>query len=200
MTRETSESFKKTFFDLPSREFGETYMQEILYSVLGDSPYTEGREVDALRNETLKGEYKCVRVLYENEKFKNETLFNKIMSHKPMSMRIATLDDIRKGVVKSNFQNIKLDINQNFDFDYMDYVLVSDEGITIFEITGTQMGDFVKCNQFPNWSSKHGRKETGLNGQFTITKGNIQWHFDNTFKKFLTWEEAIEILSKIEKR
>lgn len=146
------ESFKRAFFDLPSRQFGETYVQPILYEILGDKRYEYGNEVDALRGGKLKGEYKAVRVVFpptSQRKVKN--LFCEIMSKSTMSNRIGSLKDISYGEIVANCQNIKID-----EFDYLDYVLVDDYGFYIFEMTRSEFKRTTRNHSFPNWSPNHG--------------------------------------------
>lgn len=191
MSNET-ESFKRAFFDLPSRQFGETYVQPILYEILGDEKYKYGNEVDALRNGKLKGEYKAVRVVFPpNSKTKNKNLFDDIMSKRSMSNRIGTLKDIYSGDIVANCQNIKMD-----EFDYLVYVLVDDYGYHIFEMTHAVFKRTTKNNSFPNWSPNHGREEHGRNGQFPIKGENLSWHM-KYLKKKVSWAEIVKIAKRI---
>ncbi len=191
MTNEI-ESFKRAFFDLPSRQFGETYVQPILYKILGDKRYEYGNEVDALRNGTLKGEYKAVRVVFPpNTHSKAKNLFDDIMSKSTMSNRIGTLNDIYTGAIVANCQNIKMD-----EFDYLDYVLVDDDGFHIFEITHDEFKRATQNDSFPNWSPNHGREEHGRNGQFPIKGENLDWH-KHYLKKVVNWKDIIKIAKRI---
>lgn len=186
------ESFKRAFFDLPSRQFGETYVQPLLYEILGDERYEYGNEVDALRDGKLKGEYKAVRVVFPpttHGKVKN--LFDDIMSKSTMSNRIGTLKDITKNSIVANCQNIKMD-----EFDYLDYVLVDDYGFYIFEMTHTEFKRTTRNNSFPNWSPNHGREEHGRNGQFPIKGENLDWHM-KYLKKRVSWAEIAQIAKRI---
>lgn len=191
------EEFKKAFFDLPSRKFGETFVQPILYKILGDARYTDGNDCDALRQGKYKVEYKAVRVV-SSVPLSRKSLYEKILrSSVPMSKRIGTLDDIRNNKIVANCQNIK-----PTDFHYLDYVLVDAEGFHIFEISKV---DFLKYTslpkdnpeRFPNWSPNHGRKEKGKNGQFPIKGENLEWHKKHTYLKTVTWEKILEIVSNI---
>ena len=198
------EVFKKNFFDLPSRSFGENYMQKLFYNKYNELPY-KGYEVDAYKQNisesgetfVLKGEYKSVRLLFENEKSDSSCLYDEISDNKPMSRRIASLENLKAGDVSANFQNIKCDESGRFDFDYLRFALASEEGVYVFEITCENMMSLIENGEFPNWCSKHGSKESGLNGQFTITKDNINWHMKNTFREIISWEEVISIFKSI---
>lgn len=188
--------FKKAFFDLPSRAFGETYIQEILYKILGETK-NKKRVFDAERKEdgkSLNGEYKAVRVVFEKET--GDTIYDQIMNFKPMSTRIGSISDIETGKIVSNFQNIKLEENGVFDFDYLVYVLVDDYGFHIFEITGEDMEKHVKDKKFKGWSDKHGSKETGKNGQFTIRSESLDFH-KKFLKKTVSWQEILELSKEI---
>lgn len=186
------EKFKERFFNLPSRGFGESYVQPILYIVLGDAPYNKGNEVDAFRPTTgEKGEYKAIRVVFENDKNKS-TLYDSVMGSESMSDRIGSLKDIEDGKIVANCQNIKLN-----EFDYLVYVLVDDYGFHIFEISAEDFKEFANKKQFPNWSPNHGRMEKGKNGQFPIKGENLQWHFQHCFKKRVPWEEIMDISKTI---
>ena len=88
------EKFKKAFFDLPSRKFGETFVQPILYKVLGDVPYKGGNDCDAFRKDRFRVEYKAVRVVF-NVLSPQKSLYYEILASKvPMSKRIGTLKNI----------------------------------------------------------------------------------------------------------
>ncbi|MBR5153419.1 MAG: hypothetical protein IKW57_01340, partial [Alphaproteobacteria bacterium] len=110
--------------------------------------------------------------------------------------RMASLSDIMTGQAVGNCQNIKLD-NGTFDFDYLVYVLVDNDGFHLFEISGTDMTEFVKNNKFPNWCDSHGSKEKGRNGQFPITRDNIQWHMNTNYIKSVSWIDIMEISKNI---
>ena len=188
--------FKKAFFDLPSRAFGETYIQKILYKILGETK-NKKRVFDAERTEdgrTLNGEYKAVRVVFEKEA--GDTIYDQIMNFKPMSTRIGSIADIKAGTIVSNFQNIKLEENGVFDFDYLVYVLVDDCGFHIFEVSGKDMEKYVKNKKFKGWSDKHGSKETGKNGQFTIRSESLEFH-KKFLKKIVSWQEILELSKEI---
>jgi len=193
------DKFRAAFFDLPSRAFGETYVQELLYKILGDKKF-EGDEqyksnlFDAQRG-VLRGEYKAVRVVFDNAS--GDTIYEQIMNSTPMSTRMGSLADIRDGKIISNFQNIKLNTDGKFDFDYLVYVLVDKDGFHIFEITGTEMEDEIKKQQFPNWCDKHGSKETGRNGQFPVRGENLSWHERKYFQKSIPWEKILELSKTI---
>ena len=185
------EKFKKAFFDLPSRKFGETFVQPILYKVLGDVPYKGGNDCDAFRKDSFRVEYKAVRVVF-NVLSSRKSLYDKILASQiPMSKRIGTLKNIKDGDIGVNCQNIKLD-----DFDYLDYVLVDDYGFHIFEISGKKFRTYTKNGTFPSWSPNHGSKEKGKNGQFPINSGNLSWHM-KFFKKKVPWKKIMDIAMKI---
>ena len=195
----STEQFKRAFFDLPSRAFGETYVQKLLYKILGEKKFTgtdkiKSNLLDAQRG-NLKGEYKAVRVVFENKS--GDCLYENVINSTPMSTRIASIQDIRDGKTVANFQNIKLHDGDKFEFDYLIYVLVDDYGFYIFEISGTDMTKAVKNNEFPNWCDKHGSKETGKNGQFTIRKENLDWHL-NHLKRTVCWNDLAKYAKSIE--
>lgn len=187
------EIFKHKFFDSPSRAFGETYVQELLYKILGDKKY-QGNNFDALRGDK-RGEYKAVRVVFDETE--GDTIFDKVMDFKHMSQRIGTIADIRSGAINSNFQNIKLDIEGRFDFDYLVYVLVDNDGFHIFETTGQKMTDDVRNNKFPNWCARHGSKEGEQNGQFPVKQDNLDWHIKNNYIKTISWSEILDLSKDI---
>lgn len=183
------EKFKQNFFDLPSREFGETYVESILRKVLGDSINSNGNEFDAMRV-NLRVEYKAIRVLF-SPKGKVSTLYDSVMANVHMSNRIGSIKDIEEGKIVANCQNIKLD-----DFDILNYVLVDNEGFHIFEISADDFKNLAKEKKFPNWSPNHGRKEKGKNGQFPIKKENIKWH-KARLKQSLVWKDIMAIAEQI---
>lgn len=189
--------FKRAFFDLPSRAFGETYIQEILYKILGETK-NKKRVFDAERIEngkSLNGEYKAVRVVFDKET--GDTIYDQIMNFKPMSTRIGSVADIKSGrIPAANFQNIKLKKKGVFDFDYLVYVLVDDYGFYIFEISGKEMAKKIKTTEFNGFSDKHGSKEPGKNGQFTIRSTTFNTH-KNFLKKKVSWEEILELSKDI---
>ena len=157
----TVDDFKRHFFDLPSRGFGESYIQPILYAILGDVHYNKGNEVDAIRPSTgKKGEYKAIRVVFENDKDK-KTLYDSIMSSETMSNRIGSLKDIEDGKIVANCQNIKLN-----EFDYLVYVLVDDYGFHIFEITSEDFKKYAAKNEFPNCLQIMGEWNGAKTGSF----------------------------------
>ena len=205
MTREEIEIFKKVFFDLPSRSFGETYVEAVLRRKYNEQHY-EGTEADAYKEivfetgiKTIqKIEYKAARALFEEVKEVTAfSMFDKIMASCSMSSRKASIEDIKRNIIKVNLQNIKCDKNGNFDFDYLRYVIVCNEGFYVFGLSCKDMINFVKNKEFPNWCSKHGSKESGLNGQFPITGDNINWHIKNTLIEVVSWEEVASILKSI---
>lgn len=183
------QKFKKAFFDLPSREFGETYVESILREILNDDTHKDGNAYDAVRD-GKRVEYKAVRVMYAPA-CKHDTLYERVMSNVYMSDRIGSLKDIEEGKIVANCQNIKLD-----DFDILDYVLVDNDGFHIFEITANDFKKFVAQKKFPNWSDKHGSKEGGKNGQFPIKSDNLEWHKTN-FIKFVSWKDILTKAKKI---
>ena len=191
--------FKRAFFDQSSRAFGETYVQNLLYKILGEQKFRGANGIksnlfDAQRGE-LRGEYKAVRVVFENEG--GDNMYEKITNFTHLSTRIGKIQDIKDGKIISNFQNIKLHDDGGFDFDYLVYVLVDDFGFHIFEVSGDDMEKFVKDGLFQNWCAKHGSKETGKNGQFPVKKENIEWHFSHNHKKDVSWEELVELAKTI---
>ncbi len=193
------DKFRAAFFDLPSRAFGETYIQELLYKILGDKRFHGDEKhksnlFDAQRGD-LRGEYKAVRVVFDNAT--GNTIYEQIMNSTPMSTRIGSLADIRAGKITSNFQNIKLNTDGKFDFDYLVYVLVDKDGFHIFEISGPGMEDAIKNQKFPNWCDKHGSKETGRNGQFPVRSENLSCHEQNWFRESVPWEKILELSKSI---
>ena len=79
----STEQFKHAFFDLSSRAFGETYVQKLLYKILGEEKFTgtdkiKSNLLDAQRG-NLKGEYKAVRVVFENKS--GDCLYENIINH-----------------------------------------------------------------------------------------------------------------------
>ena len=191
MTTENIEVFKKAFFNVSSRAFGESYVQRMLYTILGDVK-SDTKIFDAIRDkdgEKLYGEYKAVRVAFPN--VDGDNMYEKILNFHSLGERIASIEDIKSGELVSNFQNIKLN-NGIPDFNYLVYVLATNEGFYIFEISRDQMKQSIDDGSFTHWSDKHGSKESGKNGQFVICKENLEWH--NQFLiKTLTWEEIAEI-------
>lgn len=192
------EKFKEAFFDLPSRAFGETYVQEILYKILGDTKNNQ-KVFDAVRKKgkkLLNGEYKAVRVVFDAKS--GNTIYERVMRYKPMSTRIGSVADIKSGKIPAaNFQNIKLEENGVFDFDYLVYVLVDDYGFHIFEISGKEMAKKIKTTEFNGFSDKHGSKETGKNGQFTIRSTTFNTH-KKFLKKKISWKKILELSKDID--
>lgn len=183
--------FKRKFFDLPSRSFGETYVEPILRKYFNDS-ISSNKLFDALRGDNKQRvEYKAVRVVHSN-KTKKKSLYDNVMSITPISDRIGTIDDIKKGNIVANCQNIKLE-----DFDILDYVLVDADGFHIFEITTKDFIKYIEEGKFPNWCDKHGSKDGGKNGQFPINSGNIETHLNQWHKKTLSWKDILDIVKTI---
>ena len=183
-------NFKLTFFDLPSREFGETYVEPILRNKLGDLKNNDGNKYDAVRD-GKRVEYKAVRVVFTPNS-KKDTLFDSVMSHAYMSSRIGTIKDIEDGKIVANCQNIKID-----EFDILVYVLVDDDGFHIFEITVENFKTFTEKKNLPNWCSNHGSKEKGKNGQFHIKSTNVKWHKEHCFREMIPWSEILKISKNI---
>lgn len=184
---ETLEQFKQKFFDLPSRVFGETYVEPILRKVLNHSSH-EGSEYDAVQD-GKRIEYKAVRVVFTAKKEKKSLMYDRVLSNSHMSERIGTLGDIENGKIVANCQNIKLD-----EFDVLVYVLVDNDGFHIFRAEPKMFID----GDFPNWCPNHGSKEKGKNGQFPINAENVSWHKDNCYKQSLSWDKVLELSQSIE--
>ena len=121
----------------------------------------------------------------------NEKLILLVLSNN----NIKDLDRINKDTFKV-LADIKLEENGVFDFDYLVYVLVDDYGFHIFEITGEDMEKHVKDKKFKGWSDKHGSKETGKNGQFTIRSESLGFH-KSFLKKTVSWQEILELSKDI---
>lgn len=183
---ETLEQFKQKFFDLPSRVFGETYVEPILRKVLNHSSH-EGSEYDAVQD-GKRIEYKAVRVVFTAKKLKKSLMYDRVLSNSHMSERIGTLRDIADGKIVANCQNIKLD-----EFDVLVYVLVDNDGFHIFRAKTEMFIDGV----FPNWCPNHGSKEKGKNGQFPIKGDNIDWHIKNCYPQTLCWDDVLKLSKEI---
>lgn len=187
------EKLKNSIRDMQSRPFGETFIQPLLYNILGDTK-SDKNSYDALRNGKLRGEYKAIRLKAKKSNKKSTNMLEQIFS--TINPDLIPFDKIKNDDAVANCQNIKPD-----EFDYLDYLIVCEDGMYLFEISVEDFNKYTSTEnekeKFPNWSFKHGRKETGKNGQFNIRKSNVQWHLTHTFKQKITWEEAYKIWESI---
>ena len=173
----------------PSRIVGEILVQRIGEELYGHKP-TTAKSYDELDDVGRKWEYKSCRVLLGETKKKN-TLYDVFMDSCDLYSRLGKISDIKDGKTSVNIQNVK-----SHTFDYLMYVLISDDGFEWYKISKEELEEKVKSGEFPGWSSRHGSEEGERNCQFWITPENIAWHERYRFNH-LDWEEVARISKRI---
>ena len=74
------EKLKNSIRDMQSRPFGETFIQPLLYNILGDTK-SDKNSYDALRNGKLRGEYKAIRLKAKKSNKKSNNMLEQILSN-----------------------------------------------------------------------------------------------------------------------
>jgi hypothetical protein len=181
--------FRNGIFVASSRTYGEKYMEPIIRRWKGLSE-SDTNKNDAVNDNDEFIEIKCSKVLLPGQNKKTSlSLLEKIMleSENNALNRLIPFANRLTSEYGSNIQNVKKD-----HFSILVYVMLFEDCIKIFE---SSVEDISKI---PNWSGKHGRMDApGKNGQFNITKSNIEWHLENNLVATLTWDEVYEIAKDI---
>ncbi len=178
-----------------SRKFGEKFVESVIRNKyrLKES---KTRLYDAKNANAEKCEIKGVRAWREDatkpisflDEIKAES--RKMGSDAPNNPlnRMVTFNDFIKEQIIANVQNIKL---SNFDILY--YCVFYKDRVQVFRCKNEVVSDIHR------WCPNHGSKEKGQNGQFPISKDNIDWHLDHCLVDTMSYDEIYQIAVSITK-
>ena len=190
------EKYRNGVFYSSSRNCGETYMEPIIRKVLGLFK-SDTKDNDAITTDGKRVEIKTSKVLTKKKESPGftETIMLEEDNNGPgLINRLVKFVDYLVSNSKSNIQNIK-----RHKFDILIYVMLFEDCIKIFKCNSDDIPNIGRTDgKGPQWCGRHGGEDKkGKNGQFGISKNNIEWHLDKWLIDTLTWDEHYEMSKDI---
>lgn len=173
-------------FSLQTRRF--RIVAELLIREKYDlSNITSNQHYDASDKNNKKIEIKFSRVLKSNStSIRKENLLQQAVESSMYGRAINTAN-IYTAKFDCNIQQVK-----RAEFDKLIYGLFFADKIAVFEI---DTKDVLSIKSYSDFQHKGNEGE----GQFHINTETIQYHMDNHFKEWITYEEVKQMFEKYEK-
>lgn len=172
-------------FSLHTRRFG-TVAELVINEKYKFSDSTTSQHYDSTNSKGERVEIKFSRVLKENSDVINKENILQQSIESSTSERAISTEDIGKYDFDCNIQQIK-----RLEFDVLYYGLFFSDKIAIF----TLKADDVES--VPGYSDFQHKGNEG-EGQFHVNSRSIQYHMENNFKEYITYEKVYDMFSKYE--
>jgi hypothetical protein len=181
MTNELQE-FRDGIFALRTRRFGTVaeLMIESLYHFMGSHNQFHDR-YDEVSKKRI--EIKFSTVMKANEaRIRKDNLIEQCIKAN-LANRSLNSNDIYDYEFDCNIQQVK-----RAEFDVLYYGLFFADRIAIFKMSSYEV---LSCPGYSDFQHKGNEGE----GQFHLNNASIDWHFQNHFVQWLTYEELHQLLS-----